>query len=97
MTTTDLQQLLASKSWRAEFTVNDSSLRIFLQDLDSGNCSVLAIEPVQLALPDERTLEYSWQDIRAELGPPPDECLIANLKTNIAPAYEKGEIPFMFD
>ena len=39
MTTTDLQQLLQSHPWRAEFTVvEDGSRRIFLQDLDSGDC-----------------------------------------------------------
>lgn len=98
MNTDELNRLLKSKTWRAEFMAcDDNKLRIFLQDLESGDCGLLAIEPVQLALPDERALEYSWQDVRAELGPPPAECLIADLKTNIAPAYERGEVPFLFD
>lgn len=97
MTTNDLQQLLADKSWRAEFTITDHGLRIFLQDTNSGDCGLLAIEPVQLALPDERALEYSWQDVRAELGPPPEECLIADLKTKTGPDFEPGEIPFLFN
>lgn len=97
ITTTDLQQLLSNKTWRAEFmAVDDGSLRAFLQDLDSGDCGLLAIEPVQLALPDERALEYSWQDVKAELGPPPDEQLY-NIVTRVGPDYERGEVPFLFD
>ena len=94
MTTEELENLLQSKSWRAEFEVTDHGLRIFLQDLDSGDCGLLAVEPVQLALPDERALEYSWQDINAELGPPPTECLISNLKTNIDRDFPEGMLPF---
>lgn len=96
-TTTDLQQLLADKSWRAEFEVSDTGLRIFLQDLDTGDSGLLAVEPVQLALPDERALEYSYQDTTLELGPPPEECLILDLKTKVGPDYERGEVPFLFD
>lgn len=96
MNTDELGQLLQSKSWRAEFTVTDSSLRIFLQDLETGDCGVLAVEPVQLALPDERALEYSWQDVRAELGPPPDEQLY-DITTRLEPDFPKGSVPFLFD
>lgn len=97
MTTKDLQQLLSNKTWRAEFMAcDDGQLRIFLQDLDSGDCGLLAIEPVQLALPDERALEYSWQDVRAELGPPPDEQLY-DIATRVEPDFPKGSVPFLFD
>lgn len=88
MNTDELNRLLKSKTWRAEFMAcDDNKLRIFLQDLDSGDCGLLAIEPVQLALPDERALEYSWQDISAELGPPPSEQLKNNCGTTPATAY----------
>lgn len=96
MSADDLNHLLQLKSWRAEFTISDTTLRIFLQDPETGDCGVLAVEPVQLALPDERALEYSWQDISAELGPPPDECLIADLKTNTEPDFQAGDTPFLF-
>lgn len=98
MTTSDLHQLLTKHAWRAEFmVVQDGSLCIFLQDLESGDCGLLAVEPVQLALPDERAFEYSYQDVRVELGPPPEECLIADLKTRVGPDYERGDVPFLFD
>lgn len=97
MNTDEVEALLGGKSWRAEFTITDHSLRIFLQDLDSGDCGLLAVEPVQLALPDERAFEYSWQDIALELGPPPEECLILDLKTRVGPDYERHEVPFLFD
>lgn len=98
MNTDNLNQLLQSKSWRAEFIAcDDNKLRIFLQDLDSGDCGLLAIEPSVLVLPDEAVLDYSYQDMSAELGLPPEECLIADLKTNVAPDFEKGSVPFLFD
>lgn len=96
MSTDELQQLLDGKTLRAEFTITDTSVRIFLQDPDTGDCGVLAIEPIQLALPDERALEYSWQDVRAELGPPPDEQLY-DIATRVGLDYERGEVPFLFD
>lgn len=97
MTTTDLQQLLANKSWRAEFmAIDDGSLRIFLQDTNTGDCGLLAVEPVELAVPLELALTYSYQDINLELGPPPEECLILDLKTRTDPDFIKGDIPFLF-
>lgn len=96
MTTEELQQLLADRSWRAEFEISDSGLRVFLQDPDTGDCGVLAVEPVELAVPLELALAYSYQDISLELGPPPEECLILDLKTRVGPDFEKGEVPFLF-
>lgn len=96
MTTNDLNQLLTSKTFRAEFEISDHGLRIFLQDKD-GNCALLAIEPRQYVLPDETLLDYSWQDVSTELGPPPEECLIMDLKTNTEPDFPKGSVPFLFD
>lgn len=98
MTTTELQQLLANKTWRAELSeLTDTTFRLFLQDLDSGECGMLAIEAEQLVLPDESGLVYSWQSISTELGPPPEECLIADLKTKVSPDYDRGEVLFLFD
>ena len=98
MNTEDLQQLLESRTFRAEFMAcDDHKLRIFLQDLDSGQVGELAVEAVQLALPDERSLVYSYQDISAELGPPPEECLILDLKTRTDYDFPKGSVPFLFD
>lgn len=94
----ELRQQLESKTWRAEFIAcDDGSLRIFLQDLGSGECGLLAVEAEMLVLPDEARLAYSYQDVTAELGPPPEECLITDLKTKTGPDYERGEIPFLFD
>lgn len=95
MSTDDLKQLLEAKTFRAEFEISNTGLRVFLQDED-GNCGLLAVEPRQYVLPDETLLDYSWQDISAELGPPPEECLIADLKTRVGPDFEPGEVPFLF-
>lgn len=97
MTTEDLKQFLEPRTFRAELELSDMGLRVFLQDLATGECGVLAVEPVQLALPDERALAYSYQDISAELGPPPPECLILDLKTKVGPDFEKSEMPSLFN
>lgn len=94
MSIDDLKTLLESKSWRTELEITGSTLRLFLQDLDSGECGVLAVEAVQLALPDEQALEYSWQAINPELGPPPEECLIVDLKTKIERDFPPDQLPF---
>lgn len=96
MTTDDLKQLLESKTFRAEFTVSDYGLRIFLQDLDSGQVGELAVEARQYILPDETLLDYSYQDMSAEPGLPPEECLITDLKTKVGPDFDKGEMPPLF-
>lgn len=92
----EIQELLTSHTWRAEFMAcDDGSLRIFLQDLaHPEQVGVLAVEPQMLVLPDEARLAYSYQDIGLELGPPPEECLILDLKTKVGPDYEPGELPF---
>lgn len=97
MTTEELEHLLQSTTWRAEFMAcDDGQLRIFLQDLETGECGLLAIEPSVLVLPDEAVLNYSYQDVSAELEPPPEECLILDLKTKTGPDFEKGEMPPLF-
>lgn len=99
MTTTDLHQLLTKHTWRAEFMAcDDGQLRIFLQDMDAPErVGVLAVEPSVLVLPDEAVLNYSYQDVSAELEPPPEECLILDLKTRTEPDFPKGSVPFLFD
>lgn len=96
MTTEDLKQLLEAKTFRAEFEISDHGLRVFLQD-ENGNCGLLVVEPRQYVLPDEALLDYSYQNITAELEPPPQECLIADLKTKTGPDFEPGEVPFLFN
>lgn len=93
MTTEDLQRLLTSKSFRLEvIELTDTTLRLFLQDED-GNCALLAIEPRVLVLPDESVLDYSWQDVSAELGVPEH---LYDLATRVGPDFEKGEMPSLF-
>lgn len=95
----DLKQLLSGKQiidLQTEDQDFEHGLRLVLRDIESGDLGLLAIEPMQLVLPDEIVLDYSYQDLSLELGPPPPECVIVDLKTNVAPAYEKGEVPFLF-
>lgn len=75
----------------------DHGLRLVLRDFETGEMGILAVEPVQVALPDEWVLDYSYQAISEELGPPLEECLITDLKTKVGPDYERGEVPFLFD
>ena len=100
MTTEDLQQLIQNKTI-IDFETGEQDfahgLRLVLRDLETGQMGLLAIEPRQLVLPDEVILDYSYQDLSAELGPPPEECLIADLKTKTGPDFEPGEVPFLFD
>lgn len=99
MNTSDLKDLLKNKtiidfdSSEQDF---DHGLRLVLRDSDTGEMGLLAVEPRVLALPDEVVLDYSYQVIESPVGPPPEECLILDLKTRIGPDFEKGEIPFMF-
>lgn len=95
----DLKQLLNGKQiidLQTEDQDFEHGLRLMLRDTKTGDLGLLAIEPMQLVLPDEIVLDYSYQDLSLELGPPPPECVIVDLKTNVAPAYEKGEVPFLF-
>lgn len=100
MTNDDLKQLIANKTI-LDFETGDQDfdhgLRLVLRDNQTGAIGLLAIEPL-LMYPDESecVLKYSYQDMEAELGPPPEECLILNLKTKVGPDFEKGEIPFLF-
>lgn len=100
MNSDTLKQLICDKQI-IDFETGDQDfehgLRLMFRDVETGALGLLCVEPRVLILPDEVVLDYSWQDISTELGPPPEECLIADLKTNIAPAYEKGEVPFLFD
>lgn len=75
----------------------DHGLRLVLRDMDTGEMGVLAVEPCQVVLPEEWVLDYSYHAIGEELGAPPEECLIADLKTKTGPDYERGEVPFLFD
>lgn len=46
--------------------------------------------------PDEgEVLIYSYEVLDGELGPPPDECLIAGLRTKVEPDFDKGTVPFL--
>lgn len=54
----------------------DHGLRLVLRDFETGEMGILAVEPVQVALPDERVLDYSYQAISEEVGPVFEECLI---------------------
>lgn len=94
MTTKDLTQLLANKTWRAEFTItSDNTLTLFLQDLDSGDCGLLSVGPQQLALPDECVLAYSYEELDAGLGVPEH---LYDIATKVGPDFEKGEMPGLF-
>lgn len=75
----------------------DHGLRLVLRDFETGEMGILAVEPVQVALPEEAVLDYSYQAISKEVGPVFEECLILDLKTRTEPDYERGEVPFLFD
>lgn len=97
MTIDDLKQLLANKTI-LDFETGDQDfehgLRIVLQDTETGALGLLAIEPQQLALPDECVLAYSYQELDAGLGVPEH---LYDIQTKIGPDFEKGEIPFLFN
>lgn len=100
MSSDELKQLIKHKTI-IDFETGDQDfehgLRLVLQDMETGEMGLLAVEPRELVLPDETVLAYSYQVLDSPFGTPPEECLIADPKTNIAPAYEKGEVPFLFD
>lgn len=70
------------------------SLRLALEDLDTGEISILVIEPDMVALPDECLLFYSLQRLETTLPEP--EHLILDLKTRVEADYERGETPSFF-
>lgn len=101
MTNETLKELLKNKQI-LDFQTDDQDfahgLRLVLRDMETSELGVLAVEPQILEFDDVAVLWYSYQEITDRFAPsPPDECLIFDLKTNIAPAYEKGEVPFLFD
>lgn len=99
MTTTELKALLDGKSLELIDDDQDAAhgLRLLVADAETGEVGLLAVGPRVLVLPDEIVLDYSYEILQSLFGAPPEECLILDLKTNIHPAYEKGEVPFLFD
>lgn len=99
MKTEQIKELIDGKSLELVNDDQDAAhgLRLLVTDIGTGEVGLLAIEPRAMVLPDEVVLDYSYQVLQSPFGPPPEECLITDLKTNIAPAYEKGEVPFLFD
>lgn len=77
MNTADLKALLRDRviidfdSAEQDF---EHGLRLTLQDVETGELGILAIEPCPLALPDEVVLNYSYQVIQ-DRGPVFVECL----------------------
>lgn len=100
MNTDELKLLIKDKTI-IDFETDDQDfahgLRLVLQDMETGEMGLLAVEPRELVLPDETVLAYSYQVLNSPFGTPPEECLIADLKTKVGPDYERGEVPFLFD
>lgn len=100
MNSDTLKQLIKNKAI-IDFETSDQDfdhgLRLVLRDFETGEMGILAVEPVQVALPDERMLDYSYQAISEEVGPVFEECTIVDLKTKTGPDYDRGEVPFLFD
>lgn len=100
MDSDSLKRLIKNKAiidFQTEDQDFDHGLRLVLRDFETGEMGILAVEPVQVALPDEWVLDYSYQAISEEVGPPFEETLILDLKTKIGPDYDRGEVPFLFD
>lgn len=100
MNTDDLKALIKDKQIIDFETCEqdfDHRLRLTLRDIESGEVGVLAVAPRELALPEEMVLDYSYRAVASPFGPPPEECLIADLQTRTGPDYERGEVPFLFD
>lgn len=100
MNTDELKLLIKDKAI-IDFDASDQDfaygLRLVLRDMETGEMGLLAVEPRELVLPDEIVLAYSYQVLDSPFGAPPEECLIADLKTKVGPDYERGEVPFLFD
>lgn len=99
-----VRQLLESKRGHrllVEFQTDDQdfdhSLRQVITDLDTGQVGLFVIEPLGNPFENECQLDYSWQELESPFGTPPEECLILDLKTNLAPEFEVGETPSMFE
>ena len=100
MTTTDLHAILDGPKhieWLRDEQDPSAGLRLLITDPATNSVGILAIEPMALVLPYEVVLDYSWHELSTELGRPPAECLIDDLKTNVDPAYLPGDVPFLFD
>lgn len=69
-------------------------LRLVLADMESGEVGLLAIEPRTLVLPDETVLDYSYQVLQSPFGAPPEECLIADLRTRVERDFPPDQLPF---
>lgn len=93
----ELKQLLTGK--QIELLDNEDQdaahgLRLLVIDAATNSVGVLAIEPVQLAIPDEPALDYSWQWVREPVMPHFEECDYSIL-TRTGPDYDRGEVPFL--
>lgn len=99
MNTDDLKALIRDKQV-IDFETSEQDfeheLRLTLRDMESGELGVLAVIARELALPEETVLDYSYRAVVSPFGPPPEECLINDLRTRTGPDYERGEIPFLF-
>ncbi len=71
-----LKQILQGKTIELIDNEQDASigLRLFVNDPATRECGVLAIEPCQLALPEEIILDYSYEMISEPPMPHFDEC-----------------------
>lgn len=91
MTTNQVKQLIQGKVI-VDFETGDQDfqhgLRLVLQDVETGEMGLLAVEP------SGATLEYSYQAMDAELGPPEH---LYDIATRVGPGYERAEVPFLLD
>jgi hypothetical protein len=89
MTTEQVQALIAGKVIM-DFETGDQDfahgLRLVLQDTETGEMGVLAVEP------SGELLEYSYQVIDAPVASPEH---LYNIATRTGPDFDKHEIPFL--
>lgn len=98
MNTDELKLLIKDKAI-IDFDTSDQdfahSLRLVLRDMETGQMGLLAVEPGTMILPDEVVLDYSYQVLQSPFGIPPEECLIADLRTRVGPDYDPSDVPFL--
>lgn len=94
MTNDILKQLLANKTI-IDFETGDQDfehgLRLMLQDIETSELGVLAVEPRVFVLPDEVLLDYSYQEITDRLAPSPEHFY----EIDTLGRDDEGNVPFL--
>ncbi len=99
MSTDELKRLLQSKTI-IDFADEDQDfahgLRLVLQDTETGEVGLLAVEPWGDPFENRVQLDYSYQQLETPFGTPPVECFINDLRTRLEPDVAIDEMPMLF-